>query len=241
MVQRSGWLSACHPSSPARQYPFNFDNPPEPPFHKTFISDHRLSMDPCLHPSLLHSHGQFLGHKSGPNPQSTLVPRFSLCSTLLHHDIRLAIPYGWIEDIPLPANPPFEQKMDERLVWRGSNTGMRHAVDTRWRDSHRDRLLFYVNDLAGTVDVLRSPLDDSESVGEPIPLRKAHVNPALFDIQFAGKPVSCKPDFCKYLGGVFDWRKVQNISESSHYKYVLDVSWSVKFNNSDGHNSPLSD
>jgi hypothetical protein len=199
-------------------------------------------MDPCLHPSLLHNHGEFVRIPGGPGPQRTLVPRFSISSTILHHDIRPANPYGWVEDIlPSSDNPPFEERVDERLVWRGSNTGMRHAVETRWRDSQRARLIFNVNDLAGTVDVLRSPQDDSERVGEPIPLRKAHVNPALFDIQFAGKPVSCTPDFCKYLGGVFDWRKVQNISEASHYKYVLDVSWSVSLNHSIRHNSPLSD
>jgi len=157
-----------------------------------------------------------------------------MSSTILHHDIRPANPYGWVEDIlPSSDNPPFEERVDERLVWRGSNTGMLHADHTRWRDAQRARLMFRVNDLAGTVDVLRSPQDDSERVGEPIPLRKAHANPALFDIHFAGNPIHCAPDsFCKYINELFDWRKHQNASDSARYKYILDVSRSVRFNHS---------
>ncbi|KAG2063178.1 hypothetical protein BDR04DRAFT_978260, partial [Suillus decipiens] len=98
-IQRSGWRSACHPSSPAWKNTIDLNNLPERPSHKTFISDHRLSMDPCLNPSLLRSHGQFLAHNTGPDPQGTLMPHFSFCSTLLHHDIRAAVSYGWVEDL----------------------------------------------------------------------------------------------------------------------------------------------
>ncbi|OJA20997.1 hypothetical protein AZE42_09122 [Rhizopogon vesiculosus] len=233
MAQRSGWLSACHPSSPARQYPLDLDNPPERPFRTTFISDHRLSMDLCLHPSLLYGHGEFLKHNGGPNPESTLVPCFSLCSTLLHHNIRSAGPYGWIEDIlPRSDDPPWEKKTDERLVWRGSNTGISHRVDTRWRNAHRDRLVSYVNNMTGTLDILHSPLNDSEPVGGPTLLRKAHVNPALFDIQFAGQPGACPSELCDSLHEIFDWRRPQNTSQAGRYKYAFDIDgngWSGRF------------
>lgn len=92
-------------------------------------------------------------------------------------------------------------------------------------------MIFYVNEMEGTVDVLWSPLDESEPVGEPTPLRKAHVNPALFDIHFAGTPVmACSPEVCDYLKELFDWRKFQNPSEAGRYKYVLDVSQSAGLN-----------
>jgi hypothetical protein len=186
-------------------------------------------MDPCLNPYLLHNHGQFLSHNMGPGPQSTLVPRFSFCSTLVHHDIRPAVPYGWIEDVlPRSDDPPWEEKVDERLLWRGSNTGIFHGSSTRWRDAHRDRLIRYVNDMEGTVDVLRSPLNDSEPIGEPIQLRKAHVNPALIDIQFSGKAGSCSQQMCGQLNDMYDWRKSQTIKEAGRYKYVFDVSRSIR-------------
>lgn len=231
-AQRSGWISACHPSSPAWQNPIDLDKPAERPSHKTFISDHRLSMDPCLNPTLLRNHGQFLSHDKGPDPQSTLVPRFSLCSTVIHHDIRPAVPYGWVEDLPESDNPPWEERVDERLLWRGTNTGIFHGVNTRWRQGHRDHLIRFVNDLEGTEDVLRSPLNDSEPVGEPVPLRKAHLNPALMDIQFAGKAGSCAPNLCDELDKLYDWRKMQTLQEAGHYKYVFDIDghgWSGRF------------
>jgi len=184
-------------------------------------------MDPCLHPYLLHNHGQFLSHHKGPGPQRTLVPRLSFCSTLLHHDIRPAVPYGWVEDLLPSDNPPWEEKIDERLLWRGTNTGIFHGSNTRWRGAHRDHLISYANNMTGTVDVLRSPLNDSEPVGEPIQLRKTHVNPALLDAQFAGKAGSCSPKLCDELNRLYDWRKPQTIKEAGNYKYVLDVSPSL--------------
>ncbi|KAG2340814.1 hypothetical protein BDR05DRAFT_889164 [Suillus weaverae] len=231
-AQRSGWLSACRPSSPAWKNPIDLDKPPERPSYKTFISDHRLSMDPCLNPSLLRNHGQFLSHGKGPDPQSTLIPRFSLCSTVVHHDIRPAVPYGWVEDLPGSDNPPWEERVDERLLWRGTNTGIFHGVDTRWRQGHRDHLIQFVNDMAGTADVLRSPLNDSEPVGEPVPLRKAYLNPALIDIQFAGQAGSCAPNLCDQLDRLYDWRKMQTLQEAGRYKYVFDIDghgWSGRF------------
>ncbi|KAG2140698.1 glycosyl transferase family 90-domain-containing protein [Suillus clintonianus] len=232
MAQRSGWLSACPASSPAWQYSLDPDKSPERPSQKTFISDHRLSMDPCLNPFLFRSHGQFLSHNTGPDPQSTLVPRFSLCSSVVHHDIRPAVPYGWVEDLPDSANPPWEERIDERLLWRGTNTGIFHGSNTRWKEAHRDRMVSYVNDMNGTVDVLRSPLNDSEPVGEPVPLRKAHLNPALLDMQFAGTAGSCSPTLCGQLDRLYDWRKMQTHQEAGRYKYVFDIDghgWSGRF------------
>lgn len=231
-AQRSGWLSACQSSSPAWQHPVDLDNPPKRAPNKTFISDHRLSMDPCLNPSLLHNHGQFLSHDKGPDPRNTLIPRFSLCSTVVHHDIRPAVPYGWVEDLPVSDNPPWEERVDERLLWRGTNTGIFHGTHTRWRQGHRDHLIQFVNDMAGTADVLRSPLNDSEPVGEPVPIRKAYLNPALIDIQFAGKAGSCALELCDQLDRLYDWRKMQTLQEAGHYKYVFDIDghgWSGRF------------
>ncbi|KAG5220047.1 glycosyltransferase family protein [Salix suchowensis] len=52
----------CRPTSPAYKYGIDFTKPPPAlPKGKTFIWNHRTSMDPCIHPSLFYQHGEFLG------------------------------------------------------------------------------------------------------------------------------------------------------------------------------------
>jgi hypothetical protein len=90
-------------------------------------------------------------------------------------------------------------------------------------------MIQFVNDMTGTADVVRSPVNESELVGEPVPLRKAYLNPALIDIQFAGKAGSCASDLCDQLDRLYDWRKMQTQQEAGRYKYVFDVSRSFGF------------
>lgn len=107
---------------------------------KTFIYDHRLSMDPCLHPSHLLSHGQFLSHGTGPVPLRELVPQFGYSPTPLHDDIMVALPFNWVPDVvPRSDDPPFHEKEDSRLHWRGRNTGMWHGGgdQVEWSDEMR--------------------------------------------------------------------------------------------------------
>jgi len=159
----------------------------------------------------------------GPTPQHAMVPEFSYCSTTIHHNIRLPTPYGWIEDIyPRTDDPEWDDKLDERLLWRGSNTGMFHADHTRWHGSHRDHLVRLANELNGTVKLL-PPRPKSESVGEGTEVRKARLNPAIMDIAFAGDPIACDPKTCDFLEEIFPWRQWQSVKEAGNYKYVLDV------------------
>lgn len=224
-ITPKGWASACKPSSfLSTLYPIDLDGPPPPKSKRTFIHDHRLVMDPCSHPDHLWHHGQFLSHNNGPTPQKEMVPEFSSCSTTIHHNIHIPTPYGWVDDIPRSDDPEWDDKLDERLLWRGSNTGIFHADHTRWRTSHRSTLVGYVNDLNGTLDVLFPPTSPHESVGNPRTVRKAHQNPALFDIAFAGSPHACSPSVCKQLEKLYQWRQRQSLREAGNYKYVLDVS-----------------
>lgn len=46
----------------------------------------------------------------------------------MHDDIMTAFPLNWVEDVlPRENDPPLSEKTDERLHWRGSNTGMWHG------------------------------------------------------------------------------------------------------------------
>ncbi|KAF8634774.1 hypothetical protein AX15_000731 [Amanita polypyramis BW_CC] len=232
-IIRLGWRSACSPSSPARRKQFDLDSPPPRPEKKTFIHNHVLSMDPCLHPDHLHHHGQFLSHNEGPTPQHTMVPEFSYCSTTIHHNIRIPTPYGWVEDIkPRSHDPDWDDKQDERLLWRGRNTGMFHDKKTRWQGSHRDFLVQYANDLNGTLSILRSTRNRTEQVGVPQEYRKSRLNPAIMDITFADKPIACSPATCELLSEIYPWRERQSIKQAGNYKYIIDVDgngWSGRF------------
>ena len=219
-----GWISACSPNSPARQRPINLNKPPPSPRKKTFIWNHALTMDPCNHPDHFFHHGQFLSHNMGPSPQHALHPEFTYCSTTIHHNIRIPVPYGWLEDIyPRSDDPEWDEKVDERLLWRGSNTGMYHSKTSRWRHSHRNFLVEQANDLQGTLKLLSPNKTKNEKVGAPLEVRKARVNPAAMDIAFGGHPMSCSDEVCDLVEKIYPWRDRQSIKEAGSYKYVMDV------------------
>ncbi|KAJ7840828.1 hypothetical protein B0H14DRAFT_3869377 [Mycena olivaceomarginata] len=162
--KHAGWLSACAPFS--RAWRDFHDGKIPPPYErekpnwgvpgvpggegeegpKSFVHDALLAADPCHHPTLLRSHGAYLAHGVGPAPYRTLVPQFSYSVTPLHADVRVALPLNWVpDDIPNEGRPPplglaWAERVDARLQWRGSNTGIWHASDGRWREAHRIRL-----------------------------------------------------------------------------------------------------
>lgn len=153
-----------------------------------------------------------------------MIPEFSYCSTTLHHNIRIPVVYGWVEDItPRDEDPDFDDKLDERLLWRGSNTGIFHAVSTRWKDSHRNSLVRLVNEFNGTLDILMPSYGDDKPVGYPRTLKKSVINPTFFDIAFSNKPISCSTDVCPVLEEVYPWRPYMKQLEAGMYRYVLDV------------------
>ncbi|KAK7052187.1 beta-1,2-xylosyltransferase 1 [Favolaschia claudopus] len=229
-----GWLSACAPGSPGRNDSMNLDgDPPLKPGGKTFIHDHNLAMDPCVHPRHFWQHGHFLSYGKGPTPEREMVPEFSYCSSHVHHNIRIPTPYGWVEDIlPRSHDPEWDDKVDERALWRGSNTGIGQSTRTRWRNSHRTTLMRVANELKGAISILSPYKSDKERIGEPIEVRKSRLNPGIMDVAFAGDPLMCDPETCKLLQKMFPWRRRQSVQEAGDYKYVIDVDgngWSGRF------------
>lgn len=240
-INPKGWPSACAPGSPGRNESLNLDGDPPPKTKKkTFIHDHNLAMDPCssyfishlkleldkyvgLHPRHFWHHGHFLSYKRGPNPEREMVPEFSYCSSRIHHNIRIPTPYGWIDDIPRSDDPEWDDKIDERVLWRGSSTGISHAPHTRWQNSHRISLMRIANDLRGKISILSPFKSDREPVGEPMEMRKARLNPGIMDVAFAGDPMMCDPETCRYMQKIFPWRRRQSVQEAGDYKYVIDV------------------
>jgi hypothetical protein len=183
-------------------------------------------MDPCTHPIILSQHGQFLNHGPGPSADPYPIPQFSYCSTYLHADIRVPHPGSWISDVEGESSEEgaWEMKEDDRLLWRGINTGVYHSEDRPWRDGQRNRLMELAQRPKGTADVLVS---DGDGEGETVRverLKKMKLNHAMLDIAFAGNPGQCEPDACRELQEIFDWRRTMTVREAGKYKYVLDVS-----------------
>ncbi|TFK42149.1 hypothetical protein BDQ12DRAFT_598807 [Crucibulum laeve] len=235
-VQHLGFASACPPGSPSRRenVPVDQHHRPPPRTGKTFIHDHRLSMDPCSHPTIFYNHAQYVAHDLGPRPQPTLAAQFAYCSTPLYHDLQTPSFIAWVKDVEPRENlVEWEDKTDERLMWRGSNTGMNHDASTRWRYAQRIQLVRWANQMNGTEQVLMET-GEGVRVGEGKVLKKAIVNPAMMDIAFTGTPLGCDPETCKYLKKIFEWRRSQdpNGKEAGNHKYVVDVDgngWSSRF------------
>ena len=198
-------------------------------------------MNPCTHPSLLTTHGQFLSYKAGPPPLPTLRPRLALCATLLHHDIRPPVPYGWDYDLDpdvysegaFEGDVPWERKVDDRLDWRGATTGIHAKQDSLWLHTQRTRLIMFTSALEGNVSVLLPHQNASEGdagdrvipVGEPVSMQLASINPAWMDIAFAGRAIWCeKNDTCEKMESLWKFQKVQTRNEEGRYKFILDVS-----------------
>jgi hypothetical protein len=138
-----------------------------------------------------------------------------------------------VEDIyPREDDPEWEEKTDERLYWRGTNTGMWHASHTKWRQQHRVRFVQQTNERSGTVSALVPPPRDDLPVGPPKELKKALINPALFDVAFAGQPGSCEDQTCNLLREMFEFRAYSGNKAAGQYKYIFDVDgngWSSRF------------
>jgi hypothetical protein len=219
-----GWLSACSPTSPAIAITINLDQPPPADTGKRFIYDHRKATDPCLHPGHFWRNGNLVAHNQGPWPQHDMVPEFASSSTSLHHNIMFPSTYGWIEDIlPRAEDPEWSDRLDERLSWRGGPTGIYNGEGMHWEIAHRATAVRFANDLKGTIDVLIPTENATVPVGRPKSLRKAHLNPAMMDIAFAGDAMQCSPPVCQQLENNYRFVKYQGQKEAGRYKYVLDV------------------
>jgi hypothetical protein len=243
-TESAGWLSACSKSSPARRTPFDLTQPPPlpPSTMKTFIYDHIPAMDPCLHPTILHQHGQFLSQEGGPAPIVPQLPGFSFSPSSMHADIRVATPFGWMEDVDEDGtgyDPVWEKKDEDRLVWRGRTTGIWHGRNMKyWRQSQRERMILYADanvtrrststSSTSTTSITTTILvggDKDEGLRTRM-VNMSQVNEAALDMKFADEPIGCDEEdgTCEEVwrsyafGPAMDWRA------AGKYKYVMDVS-----------------
>ncbi|WVR06467.1 hypothetical protein IAU60_003498 [Kwoniella sp. DSM 27419] len=109
---------------------------------KSFIYDSLEGGDLCQNPYLIPLHGLTLephGHDSHPRPHTQLLPLFSLAKTSINSDI-LITPLDQFFD-QSGEDPAWEDKVNSKLVWRGSPTGISMMTkELDWRSAHRVRL-----------------------------------------------------------------------------------------------------
>ncbi|QRV74770.1 glycosyltransferase family 90 protein [Ceratobasidium sp. AG-Ba] len=196
---------------------------------KTFIHDHVASMDPCTHPDLVHINGFLAGHGQGAGVRRVIVPAFSMCTTPLHSDIRTIPIEMWTEDVGI--DPVWEDKPDDRVLWRGSNTGILFAPSQPWNLSQRARLNVLTNEQEGVRSVLR-PLGPDKAVGHPVEEKSKELNERMMDIAFAGPPIQCEEPVCTQMKDIFAYRGKMDFSAANRYKYIMDIDgngWSARF------------
>lgn len=158
----------------------------------TFIADHYRSMDICEHPEIVPLHGTL----AEINPQGgPLTPMFVLAKTRLHGDI-LGVPIEQV--VGGMRNIPWEEKAEERLLWRGRNTGITYSKNTPWRVTQRPRLVELANAEHGELEMLGPPTGmEGRTVAEDrrrIP--RAVANRHYFDIAFVEEPIRTSMRCC---------------------------------------------
>lgn len=242
-ISLSNWANGCSPDSPLRSVEQLALNSPvtgnisgkkfkshspayqtELSMKKSFISDHQKAMDICLHPEIMPLHGftTSIGTNSGP-----LVPLFTFAKTNIHSDI-LVTPLEQYSDTYIGYDPDFDKKEENKLLWRGSTTGVNFNEEEDWSQSQRARLHFLTNEKLGDKKVIQS--NPSPLSITTLPL--STLNDEMMDISFSGGPVQCSPKTCAHLLKVIEFKQTMGLDESYQYKYVFDVDgngWSGRF------------
>jgi len=237
-----GWANACPIGSPLR----NLDRVDLRLEEKKIWSDseylsrgkyglivnHTETMDLCLNPQgqLIHGFTSWVGPRPG-----SLYPIFSSTTTSLHSDF--LIPPVDQYDYRLGEDPEWQDKLYDKVVWRGSTTGADLNIQHHRRWSQRVRLCRLPFE-TGSKTVPYSPLDTTNSLGplsEFTSLRSQTLAEKYFDFAFVGKPTQCDdPLVCKEFEKQFKWDEggFMEPETQNEYKYVIDVDgngWSGRF------------
>lgn len=221
---RPGWAYACPETSPLRNHNFTatFESSQAWEESKTFIYDHKSSMDPCQHVSHVHLNGLLSGYDEGPVPRKKMVPAFSMCSTRLHSDILTVAPEMWTEEVD--EDPEWKDKKHDKLLWRGRNTGTWFFEDGKWKDSQRVRLVRTANQLDGKVSVLNSTSSPTESVGLPQTVPLDLLNEEMMDVGFSDEAIQCEYEVCEEIEKTLTYKELMSLEEANNWKYIIDVS-----------------
>ncbi|KAK8865940.1 hypothetical protein IAR55_001089 [Kwoniella newhampshirensis] len=227
-----GWASACAPHKPLRE---TYDPDTLPVLDdlwaadKSFIWDHKAAMDPCIHPTLTHLVGFLSGHGKGPGPSTEIYPVLAMCKTTLHADVLAVSMEAWTEDVG--NDPAWEDKIDDRMLWRGKTTGIYFKDGVPWNISQRINLVSRAAQTTGHI-----PMLDITSPSDPVGMAKdtplAQLNADLMDVAFVDQAIQCDKKVCAIVEQNYKFGGRKNWKEGNNYKYLLDIDgngWSARF------------
>ncbi|KAM0753092.1 hypothetical protein T439DRAFT_286471 [Meredithblackwellia eburnea MCA 4105] len=240
-IKLSNWADGCPPDSPLRQIETAAvkakpgidlsQNKLRPSYvtdvakSRSYIFDHQAAMDICQHPEIMPIHGFTTAPGTNAGP---LVPLFTFAKTNVHSDV-LVTPLEQYSDTYIGFDPDWDKKAHNKLMWRGSTTGVDFYVHNDWKASQRSRLHFVTHEDKGTRNVLFTPDDKALKEQE---MSMSVMNKAYTDVSFSGGPVQCDPETCEIMSKVIDFKPTMGLDESYQYKYVFDVDgngWSGRF------------
>ncbi|GAA5828833.1 hypothetical protein JCM11251_005889 [Rhodosporidiobolus azoricus] len=227
-----GFPLACPPDSRLRRAydGLEIDNLPPGP---SYVQDHLQTMNMCENPEWQYLHG--FTSWPGMRPQ-TLRPLFSFAKTTMHSDILLT-PLEQYWDIE-QWDPKWEDKPNNKAVWRGSTTGVWFDRGTWWRSSQRVRIWFMGKDKTGQRRVRFSGEGDVTPPGVESLVEKSVPTKQLLDkyvdFAFTGKEGQCDEEdgSCEAVRQLFDFQRAFGWNEANEYKYMLDLdgnAWSGRF------------
>ncbi|WOO78997.1 Beta-1,2-xylosyltransferase 1 [Vanrija pseudolonga] len=228
-----GWASACAPHHPLRK-DYKSDKLPdlEGMWHgaKSFVWDHKATMDPCQHPTLVHLNGFLAAHGKGPGPSKKMYPIIAMCKTMLHSDVLAVAEENWMEDVGV--DPEWDEKKHDSLLWRGKTTGILFREDNPWNISQRMNLLNITARDNGTLPVLKLT-SRGEAVGHPVQKDLSKLNDQLMDVAFVDTPIQCEPKaLCDQISKEYKFGDRMTWVAANEFKYQLDIDgngWSARF------------
>lgn len=181
---------------------------------RSYIFDHQAAMDICQHPEIMPIHGFTTSIGTNPGP---LVPLFTFAKTNIHSDI-LVTPLEQYSDTYIGYDPDWGSKPYNKLLWRGSTTGVDFEEDVDWRASQRSRLHFMTHETTGKKVVL---LAEKEGEMREDEMSIGAMNKAYMDASFSGGPVQCDPVTCAWMSKNVDFKATMGLDESYRVRCFL--------------------
>jgi hypothetical protein len=191
---------------------------------RSFVHDVSKAVDICSHPEFKKQHGYTDTSSLGITP---LVPLFTWAKTNMQSDI-LVTPLEQYDDDYLVYDPPFEYKLKNKLLWRGSTTGTEFRKDFNWEQSQRARLHFMGNKHDGNSELMWS------NQGAMVLQNSSNkiINDKFMDVSFSGVPAQCDEETCEIMSKTIDFAPTMGLEDQNQYRYLMDVDgngWSGRF------------
>jgi len=163
----------------------------------------------------------------GTNP-GELTPLFTFAKTVVHSDI-LATPLEQYSSSYIGDDPDWREKGINKVLWRGSTTGVEFVKHVEWQLSQRARMHFLSHETAGEQSIMWADTDGLQQE-KNFPIKA--LNDLYMDASFSGSPVQCDEETCPVMEKLIEFAPTMGLDESYQFKYLVDIDgngWSGRF------------